>query len=232
MRVLARVLGAAATCVFAFIGGWLIYAGASWLNYGRTGPSRPGDALLDRFMPAYEIAELHQTEVAVPAAITFAAAQDIDLQDSPVVRAIFRTREFILRAPHSDSTAKMPFLQQMKQLGWGVLHEEPGRIVVMGAVTQPWKAHVTFQALPPAEFASFHVPGYVKILWTLEAQPVTGSTSIFRTVTRVKTTDAVSREKFRVYWAVFSPGILLIRQEALRIVRESAQRRERYGARS
>jgi hypothetical protein len=32
---------------------------------------------------------------------------------------------------------------------------------------------------------------------------------------------------FRRYWSIFSPGILLIRREALRVVRAEAERRYR-----
>jgi len=43
--------------------------------------------------------------------------------------------------------------------------------------------------------------------------------------TRVTTTDADARRRFRRYWSVFSPGILLIRLEALRLLRASARQR-------
>jgi hypothetical protein len=52
-------------------------------------------------------------------------------------------------------------------------------------------------------------------------------TSVFRTVTRVRTTDPQARRMFRRYWSTFSPGILLIRREALRVVRAEAERRHR-----
>ena len=47
----------------------------------------------------------------------------------------------------------------------------------------------------------------------------------FRTETRVHTTDARSRRLFRRYWAVFSPGILLIRRASLKLVKAEAERR-------
>jgi hypothetical protein len=49
--------------------------------------------------------------------------------------------------------------------------------------------------------------------------------SIFSTETRVATADPKSRKRFRRYWSVFSPGIMLIRREALRVVRLAAERR-------
>jgi hypothetical protein len=82
-----------------------------------------------------------------------------------------------------------------------------------------------FRPLPPDEFAAFDEPGYVKIVWTLRADPVGPHDSVFRTETRAVTTDAAARRKFRWYWARFSPGIGLIRQLSLGPVRREAERR-------
>jgi hypothetical protein len=113
----------------------------------------------------------------------------------------------------------------MRAIGWGVLAEIPGREVVMGAVTQPWMADVVFRPLPPEEFVAFHEPDHVKIVWTLRADPNGASESIFRTETRVITTDPTARAKFRRYWAFASPGIILIRWALLGPLRTEAERR-------
>jgi hypothetical protein len=143
-----------------------------------------------------------------------------------VVRAIFRARELLMRAePPRGERTQQTFLTEALALGWRVLAEEPGHELVMGAVTQPWEANVVFRGLPPGEFADFHEPGYAKIVWTIRADPTGGDGSIFSTETRVVTTDPHSRERFRRYWSLLSPGILLIRREILRLVREGANRR-------
>jgi hypothetical protein len=186
--------------------------------------------LLDRFMPAYEVAERHEIDVAAPSTDTYAAECAVDFQRSAVVRAIFRSRELMLGASSDTAAPPSPFLSQALSMGWGVLAEEPGRELVMGAVTQPWQAHVVFRALPPDQFAAFHEAGYVKIIWTLESEALSDSTSVARTITRVQTTDDESRSRFRRYWATFSPGILLIRYQALGLVRADAEQRYRqYG---
>lgn len=95
----------------------------------------------------------------------------------------------------------------------------------MGAVTQPWEANVVFRPLPPGEFAVFDEPDYVKIVWTLRADPIGADVSIFRTQTRAVATDAAARAKFRRYWSFVSPGIILIRWAALKPLRADAERR-------
>jgi hypothetical protein len=200
--------------------------GATWFRYGRS--SQPGsgeiDELLDRFMPAYDVAERHHVSVAAPAETTLSAAAATDLQRSAIVRGIFRTRELVLGAKPGTVIRPAGLLAEVRSLGWGLLAEIPGREVVVGAVTQPWLANVVFRALSPDEFLAFNEPGYVKIAWTLRADPAGPSASVFRTETRVATTDAIARTKFRWYWARFSPGIILIRRVTLSLLKTEAER--------
>ncbi|MGE5245289.1 MAG: hypothetical protein ACM3SQ_13750 [Betaproteobacteria bacterium] len=212
-------------------GAYASYVGVTWLRYGRPAPANAEDAdpLLDHVMPVYEVAERRHIHVAAPAEITFAAACDQDLMALPVVRAIFRTREILLGGEPDAATHPRGLLALTRSIGWGVLAEVPGREVVMGAVTQPWHANVVFRPLPPDEFIAFHEPDYVKIVWTLRADAAGPRESVFRTETRVVTTDAVARAKFRWYWARFSPGIVLIRWLSLGPTRHEAERRTRVG---
>ena len=116
-----------------------VLAAAAWIRYGRCGASKADepDELLDRFMPAYDVVERHQIEVAAPAATALEAAKEQDLRDSLVVRAIFKTREAVLRASPSQGEQPRGLLAQVQSLGWGVLADVPGREIVMGAVTKP-----------------------------------------------------------------------------------------------
>ena len=202
---------------------------ASWLRYGRVAAASPdeADAFLDRFMPEYEIVERHHIGVAAPAVVTFGALMDMDLEDSSLIRAIFKGRELLLGADPDAMTRARGLVALTRELGWGVLAEKPGGEIVMGAVTQPWNADVVFRGLPPDEFAAFNEPGYVKIAWTLRADAVGTGHSIARTETRVMPTDAEARRQFRWYWARFSPGIVLIREVSLRLVQKEAERRAR-----
>jgi hypothetical protein len=209
------------------VGAYAGYTALTWLRYGHPSPGRVDDAdsLLDRFMPECEVNERHRIHVDAPADLTFAAACEQDLMALPVVRAIFKTREIVLGGEPDTAAHPSGLLALTKSIGWGVLAEVPGREVVMGAVTQPWCANVVFRSLPPDEFVAFSEPDYVKIVWTLRADPTGPRTSIFRTETRVVTTDGDARRKFRWYWAKFSPGIALIRWLSLGPTRREAERR-------
>jgi hypothetical protein len=220
----AEWLAAGTGFVVAF---YAAYVALVWIRYGR--PANPpsdgeSDPMLDRFTPEYEVAERHSIRIASPAGEAYAAGCQMDLSRSVVVRTIFRTREVVLRAAPPKSSGPGGLLAQTKVLGWGVLAEIHGREIVMGAVPQPWAADVIFRSVPPEAFAPFKEPGYAKIVWTLCADPDGPTASIHRTETRVSTTEAVARAKFLRYWAVFSPGIGVIRLIGLRLAGRGAEK--------
>lgn len=228
-RAAARVALAGTAAVIA---GYGAYAAITWFRYGRAAHGRDpreSDELLDRFIATYDVVERHQIRVAAPAEITMAAAREQDLLRIPLIRAIFRAREFAMGATPGGPQPR-GLLAATQALGWGVLAEVPGREIVVGAITRPWEANVTFEALPPEEFAAFAQPGFVKIVWTLRADPIDGQTSIFRTETRAVATGAEARDRFRAYWAFASPGIALIRRMSLPPLKRAAERRARDAA--
>ena len=208
------------------------HAAITWYRYGDPPTSSPEDAdpLLDRFMPRYDVVERHHIRVHAGPDVTLAAAVDQDLLESPVVRAIITAREMILGGIPENRVMPRGLLAQVQALGWGILAEVPGREYVVGAVTRPWEPHVVFRALGPEAFAGFSEPDYVKIAWTLRADPVGEHESIFRTETRAVATDANARTTFRWYWSAFSPGITMIRWLSLRPLQAEAERRARGAA--
>lgn len=205
------------------------YVARTWLRYGRRNAASPADPLLDQFLPSPEVRECHEIGVAAPASTTYEAARALVLDQSQVIRAIFRGRELLMGAARrSEPRQAQPFLAQVPALGWGLLAEVPERKLVFGAVTQPWRADVVFRSLPPEMFANFAESSYAKIVWTVEVEPLDSLTTVFRTETRVTTTDPDARARFRRYWAFLSPGVLLIRREILRLVKAEAERRARH----
>ena len=220
------LLSAACAAIAGFAaGGYATYAGLAWSRYGQPARARPDerDELLDRFMPVFDVVERHHIDVLAPAATTLAAARALDLSAMPLVNAIFKGREVILGASPGDRPRVAGLVDEVLAMGWVILAEVPDRAIVIGAVTQPWEANVVFRSVPPEAFAAFNEPGYVKIAWTLRADPVDAERSVFRTETRAVATDAGARTKFRCYWSLFSPGIELIRRMTLRPVKRAAE---------
>ena len=218
------VAGAAAASV-----GYAGLALKAWRAFGTPPPPRDyeHDGLLDRFMPVYDVVERHRIVVRAPAADVLAAAKEQDLMGSPLIRAIFKAREVALGASPDEEKRPRGLLAATQSWGWGVLAEDPDREVVVGAVTRPWEANVVFRSVPPAQFAAYNEPGYVKIIWTLRAMPIGLDRTLFLTETRAVATDATARRKFRKYWPFVSPGIAAIRWLMLLPLKRDAEQRAR-----
>ena len=133
MHAVARVMRWTAGGLGLLAVGYATVAGMTWYRYGRVPSASPDecDPLLDQFMPAYEVSERHHVRVAAPAAMTLSAAADTDLQQSTIVRAIFRARELVLGAEPDAETRPQGLLAQTTSLGWRVLAENPEREIVV-----------------------------------------------------------------------------------------------------
>ncbi len=215
-RVLATAAGIAGA---AYVGSALM----SWARYGTTPRGIANDWLLDRYMPNYEVALRHATVVHAPPSLTFAAIRLTDFERSPVVRALFGLRDLGMWTRHDeDAPESLPF-EQLTTIGWGVLAIDPGREIVLGTVTKPWQSTVRFRPLDAQEFATFADPGYAKIALAIRVDEVSSEHSEARTETRVQTTDPVSRARFRRYWALLSPGMIIIRRLLLQQVKAEAE---------
>jgi hypothetical protein len=187
---------------------------------------------LDQFIPHPDVAERFAIRIKAPAPLVFDAACGIDLQSVSLVRGIFWLREKFMRATPPPQGEPQGMLRELLGLGWGVLIEEPGRLIVCGAACQPWKANVVFHPLAPDRFAAYTEPNQVKIAWTLEVQALGPALTRFVTETRAVATDAAARAEFRHYWRWARFGIVAIRLLWLPAVRREAQRRWRSTARA
>lgn len=229
MKAAAKGLAAAATVAAAG------YAGLVLINRARYGDAKVSsaarkDSLLDRFIPDPEVVEHHEIAIAAPADVVLTTAKELELLQSPLVRALVRARELALGGEPDTRTHPTRLLQQMQSIGWVVLSERAGREIVVGSVTQPWLAAPVFRSIPPDQFRDFSEPGYVKIVWTLRADPIDDHHSMFHTETRVCSTDAEARERFRKYWSFVAPGVKLIRIAMLQPLRRAAEHRVRAAA--
>ena len=182
--------------------------------------------LIDRFMPDSDVRTVHAIRIRAAPERVLEAAESFDLESLGVVRALFRIRGWLLRARPLPPHVPRGLVEQLSSIGWGTLGIEPGRQRVFGAVTRPWEGDTRFTPVAPERFAAFAEPGLVKIAFTLEAEPDPRRTAatVFRTETRAQGTDEAARLRFRRYWRMFSPGIVLIRLALLPALRRASER--------
>ncbi len=186
--------------------------------------------LIEQIMPAWDVRERHEIMVNAPAAFVFDSAQRVKLRDSPLVRGIMfaRTLPSLLSRRAVERPLDRSLLEETLSLGWQAIGSHPGREIVMAAVTEPWKGTVTFHGMPRDAFLAFDQPGYAKIVWSLESIGLEPAAAVFLTETRVLLTSEDARRRFRRYWRLVVPGVVLIRREMLRLVRRDAERRWKY----
>jgi hypothetical protein len=194
--------------------------------------AHPVASVLDRFIPDPDLQIRHKIMVRAPAALVFETAQTFDLRTALLVRAIFWVRGVILGAKAAAPDWSPGFVPVMLGMGWGVLAQESNRQFVAGTVCQPWLADVVMKPIPPEQFAGYSEPNQVKIIWTLEAEPVGEARCRFATETRAVATDGEAQAKFRMYVRRFGIGMAMIRWLLLPAIRSEAESRWRKAAKT
>jgi hypothetical protein len=162
----------------------------------------------------------HHTEVmrifvdAKPVA-AWQAARHFDLSDVPWVHFLFNLRTigdlFHHNRQHFNDD-KIGSIDQIAENGKGfmILHETPGKDVVVGAVGKFWHIDIPFKELTPEEFAGFNDPGWGKVAWSITVEPHLGGSTIAFEL-RTTTTDHESWKKLNVYYHIIGSFSKLIR---------------------
>ena len=184
----------------------------------------PRESPAAAFIPKPYVRDRHEIVIAAPADLVFFEATRLSLQSLPLVRAIFRTRAWLMRDTIEPQLRPLGIVAETMVLGWGLLAHTPCRTIVMGAAARPWMRNVTFRPILAETFMRFAEPDYVKIVWTLEAEPIGPERTRFRSETRVEPTDRAARRKFFWYWMAFGIGVRFIRWNMLRELRRKALR--------
>ena len=203
------------------------------------GGAGPG-LLIERYLPRYDVAVVHADVVRAPPAQCYARVLALDLLRAPLIRVAMGVRRLprrlsgVLhapgRTPGPDADAPTFRLADMVDLGWIVLAETPGVELVLGQVSRPWKADASPSAVPittpttAEEFTDFAAPGFAKIVTGLRVDRYGTDSSILTLETRVATTDALSRRRFRRYWLLIGPFSSAVPRTALRLLASELRR--------
>jgi hypothetical protein len=173
--------------------------------------------LIDEFLPRYDVAERHATEVRAPIERVWEAIGDLDMSQSPVIRGLFRLRGM----PPAFT------LRGLQGVGFVLLGEEPNREIVLGLVGKFWTPTGDLQRVDVEGFRAFNKEGYAKTVWNFALAPQADGTVRVTTETRVLCLDERSRRRFRLYWRVVGPFSGWIRRQALRIIKLTARSQEK-----
>lgn len=185
--------------------------------------------LLDTFLRAYDFRARHRALVNAPAARVARALRQLSPGDLPLMSMLMAIRSIPSRlagrsgwVPNSGRSV----LEEFGETGFLTLAEDDDREIVVGRIGQFWKlADGEFpQVADPQAFVAFKRAGFVKVATNLLIQERDSGSTALSTETRIAATDAATRVKFAVYWAVIRLGSGLIRREWLRVIKRHAER--------
>jgi len=175
--------------------------------------------VLDDFLPAYDVNEVHSTSVDAPPEAVMEAARALTARDVPLLVALMA-----LRAPWRMGRRSVgaPLFGQFARAGFVVLRDAPTELVI-GSVGRFWRPTSGVREIEAADFEGFAEPGYAKAVLDFRAEP-SGAGTLLVTETRIQGTDEHARRTFRRYWRVIYPGSAAIRIAWLRAIRRRVER--------
>ncbi len=180
--------------------------------------------LIDDYMPAADFAERHAIRVAAPPERAWDAVRALDLSPSPVVQALFALRSLpaLFAGKRMQGRGLGTTMERLLENGFVLLAEQPPREIVLGLAGRFWTPAGGVTRFDPAEFRGFARPGMAVAAWNFTILP-TDEGSLIATETRVRCTDDAARRSFGRYWRVIRPFSGLVRREALRAIRRTAE---------
>lgn len=180
--------------------------------------------LIDGFMPVCDVSEFHQTTVRAPIQSVYDAMRTADLAKSPLVRLLLGLRGLTnIFKPGSHNRKPELNLAAILKGGFVLLGENSPNEIALGLAGRFWTISGDRCRLDADEFRAFDRPGYAKAVWNFSLVEETAGMTRLATETRVRCFDDASRRRFRAYWAFIVPFSGLIRREALRTIRKTAE---------
>jgi len=137
-------------------------------------------------------------------------ARHYDMSSVPWIRFLFNLRT-IADLFHPDKSAPHDKRIGLDQIGendngFMIIHEIPGKEVVVGAIGKFWHVDIPFEKIAPDKFRNFDEPGWGKLAWSITVEPYsTGSTVAFELRTTATDYDRLEKAEYLLsyYWNFF-----------------------------
>lgn len=178
---------------------------------------------IDRVMPYCDVEEFHSLLVDAEPHMVYEAIGSLDLARSPSSKYLFKLRGLAGLMRRRGKKGSIT-LDDMVRAGFVPLSEEDGQEIVLGLIGKFWRPRGVPIDFAPEEFESFSTPGYAKAVLNFVVEPAGRGSSMISTETRVVGTSPGAKRLLHAYWLAVRPFSSLIRKEALRIIREDAEK--------
>jgi hypothetical protein len=164
------------------------------------------------YLPHPRHVETMRIFVTAKPEVAWETARHYDMSTVPWVRLLFSLRTLAEEGPHPELHIGVDTISETE--GFALLHEEPGKEVVVGAIGKFWHLKIPYQKVPSRDFASFSDPGWGKLAWAISVEPYgKGSTIAFEL--RTTATDELSWKRLQRYYTVIGKFSNLIRHSLM-----------------
>lgn len=172
---------------------------------------------IQQYLPHPRHTEIHRIFVNANPEIAWQAARHFDMSKVVWIKFLFDVRtlpdRFLGEGQLEQKGLGVDEITRTES-GFSILHETPGKEVVVGSIGKFWHLKIPFLNVNPDQFTDFNVPGYGKIAWAISVEPFkTGSTVSIEL--RTSATDDKSWKKLNRYYSVIGIGSKLIRISAM-----------------
>jgi hypothetical protein len=182
--------------------------------------------LIDDYLPTYDVTERHHIDIKASPPEVYTAVRNLELRGSRLIRWLFLWRGLpaLLSSRNKSQRGLGLTFDGLLQSGFVLLGETPQQEIALGLVGKFWTAAGCIQRLDAAGFMNFTTPGFAKAAWNFSLAPLPDGMAKLSTETRVLCLDEASRRRFCFYWLFIRPFSGLIRREALRAVKQVAEK--------
>ncbi len=163
--------------------------------------------LINKYLPAYQFSEFHSVSVHGFFNGIYQVMLQTDFSTNTLIKLLFR-----LRGMPTESFT----IERLTELGFIKLHEEPGKEIIYGMVTDSPMFNTCQPISSPIEFIQDSDPAIIKAVINFKLQEVSNSRHIISTETRIWCGSKAMKSKFKYYWFFVKPFSQLIRKSMLR----------------
>lgn len=171
---------------------------------------------IQHYLPQPRHTETMRIYVTAPPEVAWHTARHYDMSTVPWVRFLFalRTATERLQGKSTEAIDHLGVDSIDATEGFAILHETPGKEVVVGSIGQFWHLNIVYNKVPPVQFREFDQPGWGKLAWAITVEPYgAGSTIAFEL--RTTATDELSWKRLQRYYTVIGKFSYLIRHSLM-----------------
>jgi len=162
---------------------------------------------MDKYLPAYQFNEFHSIKLHGFFTNIYQTMLQCDLSKSSLIKVLFRLRGMPSEVYTTGSLTNLGFIK---------LHEEPGKEIIFGMVTDSPTFSSCQSDISSKEFIQNSDPAKIKAIINFKLQQINNSQHIISTETRVWCGSKAMKSRFKFYWFFVKPFSQLIRKSMLK----------------